>query len=86
MEALLNDNVWGQFLYKPTQMQQRENIAAVLVKYKLTNLIVGVDGCLILFLEKPRRIPAEKNSKDFINRKNVYSINSQIVGGFDWRI
>jgi len=70
----------------PTQEQQRENIAAVFEKYKLTNVIAGVDGCHIPFLEKPRRIPAEKNSKDFINRKNVYSINSQIVGGFDRRI
>ena len=70
----------------PTQEQQRENIAAVFDKYKLTNVIAGVDGCHIPFLEKPRRIPAEKNSKDFINRKNVYSINSQIVGGFDQRI
>ena len=68
----------------PTHEQQRENIAAVFEKYKLSNVIAGVDGCHIPFLEIP--LPAGKNPKDFINRKNVYSINSQIVGGFDRRI
>ena len=54
--------------------------------YKLRNVIGGVDGCHIPFLEKPRQIPVGKTAKDFINRKGITTINSQIVGGFDKRI
>ena len=59
---------------------------AVQAKYKLPNVIAGVDGCHIPFLEKPRKIPVGRNPKAFINRKGIYSINSQIVGGIDRRI
>ena len=53
---------------------------------KLTNVIAGVDGCHFPFGQKPRGIPAGRTHIDFINRKGAYSINAQIVGGFDRRI
>lgn len=70
----------------PSPEQQRENISEVFKKYKLNNVIRGVDGCHIPFLEKPRGIPEGKDAKDFLNRKGLYSINAQIIGGFDRRI
>ena len=86
LDAILDERVRGQFLYMPTQEQQRENISTVYESYKLRNVIGGVDGCHIPFLEKPRQIPVGKTAKDFINRKGLTTINSQIVGGFDKRI
>ena len=65
----------------PTLEQQRDNISEVFNKYKLNNVIGGVDGCHIPFLEKPRGIPEGKDAKDFLNRKGIYSINAQIMGG-----
>ena len=46
----------------------------------------GVDRCHIPFLEKPWDIPIGKTAKDFINRKGITTINSQIIGGFSKRI
>ena len=45
-----------------------------------------MDGCHIPFLEKPRGIPEGKDAKDMLNGKGLYSINAQIIGGFDRRI
>ena len=70
----------------PTLEQQRDNISEVFNKYKLNNVIGCVDGCHITLLEKPRGIPEGKDAKDFLNRKGIYSINAQIMGGFDRRI
>ena len=67
-------------------LQQNMNIRDVHDKYKLTNVIAGVDGCHFVFGQKPRGIPAGRTHIDFINRKGAYSINVQIVGGFDRRI
>ena len=53
---------------------------------KLTNVIAGVDGCHFPFGQKPQGIPAGRTHIDFINRKEAYSINAQIVGGFDRRM
>ena len=86
MNALLREEVSGQFVYMPSEEMQRQNISEVYCKYKLTNVVGGVDGCHIPFMEKPRGIPAGKDPKDFINRKGIYSINSQIIGGIDRRI
>ena len=54
--------------------------------HKLKNVIGCVDGCHIPFWEKPWGIPEGKDAKDFLNRKGIYSINTQIMGGFDRRI
>ena len=86
MDALLIEEIRGRFLYMPTQEQQWENIMEVYQKYKLSNVIAGVDGCHIPFLEKPRGIPPEKDAKEFINRKGLNSINSQIIGSINRRI
>ena len=39
VNAILNESVRGQFLYMPTQEQQRENISTVFELYKLRNVI-----------------------------------------------
>ena len=70
----------------PTLEQQYQNMQSVYQKYKLPNVIAGVEGCHIPFLERPRGLPPGKNHIQFINRKGFYSLNSQIVGGFDRRI
>ena len=53
--------------------------------HKLRNVIGGVDECHIPILEKPSQIPVGKTAKDFINRKGITTINTQIAGGFDQR-
>ena len=70
----------------PSAEQHRENILEVFNKYKFINVVGGVDGCYIPFLEKPRGIPEGKDAKDFLNRKGLSSINAQIIRGFDRRI
>jgi hypothetical protein len=53
----------------PSLQQQQENMNAVLLKYKLPNVIGAVDGCHFPFLEKPRKIPNGRDPRSFINRK-----------------
>ena len=59
---------------------------AVMRKYKLPNVIAGVDGCHLPFMERPRDIPGGRDHVAFINRKEFYSLNGQIVGGMDRQI
>ena len=86
VDAILVPAVRGQFLYMPSAEQQRQNMESVYDKYKLTNVIAGVDGCHIPFLEKPRGVPTGRDPRTFQNRKGLFSINSQIICGFDRRI
>ena len=79
-DALLKPEVRGQFLYMPSEVQQMANISAVYEKYKLRNVIAGVDGCHIPFYTKPRKIPQGRDPENFRNRKGFWSLNAQIVG------
>jgi hypothetical protein len=58
----------------PTLEQQEENKNAVHEKYKLPNVIAGVDGCHFPFMEKPRGIPAGRNPVAYINRESFCSL------------
>ena len=79
VNATLGKLVQGKFLYMPTQKQHQENISTMYELHKLRNVIGGVDGCHIPFLEKPSQIPVGKTAKEFINRKGI-------AGGFDKQI
>jgi hypothetical protein len=68
VSALVYPDIRGRFLHMPNLHQQEENKNAVLLKYKLPNVIRGVDGCNFPFVEKPRRIPAGRNPRSYINR------------------
>ena len=70
----------------PTEAQQRDNMVSVFNRYLLSNVIAGVDGCHIPFLEKPRGIPVGREPEKFRNRKGFWSLNAMILGGFDRRI
>ena len=86
VDAVLDPAIRSRFLHLPTRAQQELNMQAVLQKYNLPNVIAGVDGCHIPFLERPRNIPGGRDHVAFINRKGFYSLNAQIVGGMDRRI
>lgn len=86
VDAVLDPTIRSRFLHLPTQQQQLQNMQECYAKYKLPNIIGGIDGCHIPFLEQPRRIPGGRDHVSFINRKGMYSINAQIVGGIDRRI
>jgi len=61
--------VRGQFLHMPTQEQQHQNMRDVLSKYKLPNVIGGVDGCHFPCRDNPRKIPAGRNHLAYLNRE-----------------
>ena len=86
VDAVLDPAIRTRFLHLPTRAQQERNMQAVLQKYNLPDVIAGVDGCHIPFLERPRNIPGGRDHVAFINRKGFYSLNAQIVGGIDRRI
>ena len=55
VDALLVPEVQKKYMHMPTAQQQRKIIISdVYNKYKLDNVIVGIDGCHFTFLEKPR--------------------------------
>ena len=54
MDALLVPEVQKKYMHMPTAQQQRKNISDVYNKYKLDNVIAGIDGCHFTFLDKPR--------------------------------
>ena len=83
VDALLEPEIRTQFLFMPTPEMQQINMTSVLDKYKLPNIVAGVDGCHIPFLERPRNLPNGRDHVVFINRKGLYSLNAQIIGGFD---
>ena len=83
---MLDPTIRTRFLHLPTQQQQLQNMQECYAKYKLPNIIGGIDGCHIPFLERPRQIPGGRDHVAFINRKGMYSINAQIVGGIDRKI
>jgi hypothetical protein len=55
----------------PTEEQQHQNMQDVLAKYKLPNVIGGVDGCHFPFREKPRKIPDGRNPLAYLNREGL---------------
>ena len=86
VDAVLDPTIRTRFLHLPTQQQQLQNMQECYAKYKLPNITGGIDGCHIPFLERPRQIPGGRDHVAFINRKGMYSINAQIVGGIDRKI
>jgi len=60
-------------------------MVSVFIKYLLSDVIAGVDGCHIPFLEKPCGVLAGKDPEKFRNRKGFWSLNA-ILGGFDKQI
>ena len=44
VSALIQPEIHGQFLYMPSIQEQQDNMNSVLLKYKLPNVIGGVDG------------------------------------------
>ena len=67
----------------PSPEEMSKNMDTVFEKYGLSNVIGGIDGCHIPFLERPRNLPHDRSHVVFINRKGFYSINSQIIGGMN---
>ena len=72
VSSLIQPEIRGQFLYMPSIQQQQDNMNSVLLKYKLPNIIGGVDGCHFPFQEKPRNIPEGRNLKAFVNRNGCH--------------
>ena len=72
VSALIQPEIRGQFLYMPSIQQQQDNMNSVLLKYKLPNVIGGVDSCHSPLLEKPRNIPEGRNLKAFVNRNGCH--------------
>ena len=77
VNATLGKLVQGKFLYMPTQKQHQENISTMYELHKLRNVIGGVDGCHIPFLEKPSQIPVGKTERGLlevlINKFMIFS-------------
>ena len=82
----MKPEVRTRFLYMPTDEMQRKNMHDVYETYKLNNVIAGVDGCHFPFFGKPHGVPIGRDPLRFLNRKGFYSINEQVVGGYDRRI
>ena len=72
VSSLIQPEIRGQFLYMPSIQQQQDNMNSVLLKYKLPNVIGGVDSCHSPLLEKPRNIPEGRNLKAFVNRNGCH--------------
>ena len=83
VNALLQPQVRERFLHLPTARERAINMRTVYNKYGLHNVIAGVDGCHIPFLDRPRNLPEGRSHISFINRKGIYSLNAQIVAGID---
>jgi len=66
--VVMDPAIRGQFLHMPSQEQQHENMHDVLAKYKLPNVIGGIDGCHFSFRERPRKIPEGRNRLADLNR------------------
>ena len=54
-------------MYMPNEVQQQSNMAEILKKYHLSNVITAVDGCHMPFLEQPWKVDKSRDPKDFIN-------------------
>ena len=54
VDALLEPTLRCKYLHMPMPQEQRGNIQEVFTKYKIDNVIGGIDSCHILFEEKPR--------------------------------
>lgn len=82
VRAIIHPAIRGQFLYMPSQQQQQANMDAVLQKYKLHDVIAGIDGCHFTFSGKPRGIPVGRNPRLFINRYCLH--NLIFIQQFNW--
>ena len=87
VDAILEPERRTQYLQILTEQQQTENMHEVYTKYGQPNVIAGIDRCHIPLenvLEKYLEVMTILFF--FINRKGLYSINAQIVGGIDRKL
>ena len=70
----------AQVIKMPTIQQLQSTAQNMENRYRLPNFGWAIDGCHVLFEEKPRDLPNGVNPQDFWCRKQNYSINTQIIG------
>jgi len=64
----------------PSDEEVRAAAERNFVRFGLPRFFAGVDGVLMKFEEKPRRIPVGTVAQDFFSRKFCYGLNIQVLG------
>ena len=54
VDAILEPDIRELFVHMPSEQDIQKNIRNVWQKYKLKNVMAGIDGCHFSFREKPR--------------------------------
>ena len=82
IERVTNElcRIKDQVIQLPSDREVMEAAERMDARFGLPRFFAGVDGVVMKFEEKPRRIPDGTVAQDFFNRKMCYAINVQVVG------
>ena len=68
-----------QFVYLPSREEMRKTADKMLLKYKLPNFALAIDGIHLRLGGKPHGIPDHHTQQHYFCRKQFYSINCQVT-------